>query len=121
MNLLGMVKQDCHNPFVTKILHKCGSRASPLSSPHRAHRLHRYGFPAGQVGHLSQVSLREAAEIVAMNLAIKYLGYFARKYSPAETISDTPKNRAMLLPLELIGGIAGTDVTWGAHATNRRS
>jgi predicted amino acid racemase len=61
-----MTKQDGHNPHITRLALDRGMDAVVAVEAIQAHRINRYRFPLGHVGHLSQVPRHQIARILEM-------------------------------------------------------
>ena len=61
-----MTKQDGHEPHMTRLALDRGLDAVVAVEAIQAHRIHRYGFPLGHIGHLSNVPRHQIPAILAM-------------------------------------------------------
>jgi predicted amino acid racemase len=66
LRVFAMTKQNGLNPFMTRIALDQGLHSTVAVETLQAHRMHRYGFPLGNVGHLQNVPAAQVARIVAM-------------------------------------------------------
>lgn len=61
-----MTKQDGHEPHMTRIALDRGLHAVVAVEAIQAHRMNRYGFPLGHIGHLSNIPKSQIPQILAM-------------------------------------------------------
>jgi predicted amino acid racemase len=66
LKVFAMTKQDGHEPHMTRIALDQGFDAVTAVEARQAYRIHRYGFPLGNVGHTSQLPRAEVEQILAM-------------------------------------------------------
>lgn len=66
VRVFAMTKQNGLDPFMTRIALDQGLHSTVAVETLQAHRIHRYGFPLGNVGHLQNIPRRQVPQIVAM-------------------------------------------------------
>jgi predicted amino acid racemase len=66
LKVFAMTKQDGHEPHMTRIVLDQGFDAVTAVEARQAYRIHRFGFPLGNVGHSSQLPRAEVEQILAM-------------------------------------------------------
>lgn len=66
LTTFAVTKQDGHEPHMTRVVLEAGLDAVTAVEALQAYRIHRYGFPLGNVGHTSQLPRAEVERIVAM-------------------------------------------------------
>ncbi len=66
LRVFAMTKQNGNNPFLTRVALDRGLHSVVALEAIQAHQIHRYGFPLGAAGHLTNVPRHEVRRIVAM-------------------------------------------------------
>lgn len=66
LRVYAMTKQNGLNPFMTKVMLECGIPSTCAVETLQAHRIHRYGFPLGNVGHIQNIPAAQVPAVVAM-------------------------------------------------------
>jgi predicted amino acid racemase len=66
VRVLAVTKQSGHHPHAAAVVLEQGVEAITAVEAVQAHRLHRYGFPLGVVGHTSQLPRHQVEAIVCM-------------------------------------------------------
>ena len=66
LSIFGMTKQNGHHPHMNRVLLNQGFDSLVAVEGLQAHRMHRYGFPLGHVGHLANIPRHDVKTIVAM-------------------------------------------------------
>lgn len=61
-----MTKQNGRNPYITRVALEMGMDSTVAVEAMEARVINRFGFPLGNVGHLSNIPLREVPDIIAM-------------------------------------------------------
>jgi predicted amino acid racemase len=67
LTAFAMTKQDGHEPHMTRVVLDRGFEGVTAVEAMQAYRIHRYGFPLGNVGHTSQLPHAEVRRILAMD------------------------------------------------------
>jgi predicted amino acid racemase len=85
LKTFAVTKQDGHEPHMTRLVLDSGFDAVTAVEALQAYRIHRYGFPLGNVGHTSQLPRAEVERILMMNpeFATVYTVEAARHISAA--------------------------------------
>ncbi|ESV65878.1 alanine racemase, N-terminal domain protein [Mycobacteroides abscessus MAB_091912_2446] len=66
LRVFAMTKQNGLNPFMTRVLLDAGIPSTCAVETLQAHRIHRYGFPLGNVGHIQNIPAAQVPAVVAM-------------------------------------------------------
>ncbi len=64
LRALVMAKQSGHDPHMTRVALDRGMDAAVANEAIQAHRIHRFGFPLGNVGHPSNLPKHEVARVI---------------------------------------------------------
>jgi predicted amino acid racemase len=85
LRTFAVTKQDGHEPHMTRLVLDAGFDAVTAVEALQAYRIHRFGFPLGNVGHTSQLPRAEIERILMMNpeFATVYTFEAARRISAA--------------------------------------
>jgi predicted amino acid racemase len=67
LTTFAMTKQDGHEPHMTRLVLDCGFDAVTAVEAMQAYRIHRYGFPLGNVGHTAQLPRADVRRILTMD------------------------------------------------------
>jgi predicted amino acid racemase len=67
LTAFAMTKQDGHEPHMTSLVLDRGFEGVTAVEAMQAYRIHRHGFPLGNVGHTSQLPRAEIERILAMD------------------------------------------------------
>jgi predicted amino acid racemase len=109
LTAFAMTKQDGHEPHMTRLVIDAGFDAVTAVEAMQAYRIHRYGFPLGNVGHTSQLPRAEIEPILVMNPR------FVTVYTleAAQSVSDACVALGRTQPLYVTVGRPGDE---GTHA-----
>lgn len=66
LRVFAMTKQNGLNPLMTRVALDQGLHSTVAVETLQAHRIHRYGFPLGNVGHLQNIPAGQVRRIVSM-------------------------------------------------------
>ncbi|GAB5894609.1 alanine racemase [Mycolicibacterium mageritense] len=88
LRVYAMTKQNGLNPFMTKVLLDCGIPSTCAVETLQAHRIHRYGFPLGNVGHIQNIPAAQVPAVVAMRP--EFITVYT--YEAAKRVSDAASN-----------------------------
>jgi predicted amino acid racemase len=85
LTAFAMTKQDGHEPHMTGVILDRGFDGVTAVEAMQAYRIHRHGFPLGNVGHTSQLPRAEVQRILAMDprFVTVYTAEAARRVSEA--------------------------------------
>lgn len=67
LTAFAMTKQDGHEPHMTQLVLDQGFDGVTAVEAMQAYRIHRYGFPLGNVGHTSQLPRADVRRVLAMD------------------------------------------------------
>lgn len=109
LTAFAMTKQDGHEPHMTRLVLDRGFDGVTAVEAMQAYRIHRYGFPLGNVGHTSQLPRAEVHRILAMDPA------FVTVYTlqAAQWVSEACVALGRTQPLYVTVGRPGDE---GTHA-----
>jgi predicted amino acid racemase len=103
-----MTKQDGHEPHMTRIALDRGLHAVVAVEAIQAHRIHRYGFPLGHVGHLSNVPRHQIPAILAMEP--EFITVYS--YDAAKAVSDVAREMGREQSLYVVATNYGDEGTY---------
>lgn len=87
LRVFAMTKQNGLDPFMTRIALDQGLHSVVAVETLQAHRVHRYGFPLGNVGHLQNIPRHQVPQIVAMRP--EFITVYT--YEAAKWVSDAAR------------------------------
>lgn len=95
VRVFAMTKQDGHEPHMTRVALDQGIDSVTAVEAMQAHRINRFGFPLGNVGHTQQIPFAQVERIVAMRPE------FVTVYSAAaaRAVSDAARRLGTVQPL----------------------
>jgi predicted amino acid racemase len=109
LTAFAVTKQDGHEPHMTRLVLDRGFDGVTAVEAIQAYRVHRHGFPLGNVGHTSQLPRAEVGRILAMDP--KFVTVYT--VEAAQRVSEACVALGRTQPLYVTVGRAGDE---GTHA-----